>query len=248
MTDHSPLDSTAVSLAPPWTRLTVVDEVASTNTAITGAPDGSVLVAEYQSAGRGRLERSWTSPPGAGLTFSVLLRPPVPAPRWGWLPLMAGVALCSAVPGSALKWPNDLLLGGRKAAGILATAVESAVVVGIGVNVSTEQADLPIAEATSLKLAGLPVDRAALLDAVLAGWGRWYREWVAAGGDAEVCGLAAAYRQRCATLGQRVQVTGADGAVGVVGLAGDVDSDGRLVVAGTPVAAGDVTHLRPAHG
>ncbi|HJQ43916.1 MAG TPA: biotin--[acetyl-CoA-carboxylase] ligase, partial [Jatrophihabitantaceae bacterium] len=132
MPGREPLDESGLRdlLGTRWQRVVVVDETTSTNADLlqdTSAPDRSVLVAEVQTAGRGRLDRTWTSPPGAGLTFSVLLRPDVPMQHWGWLPLIAGVALHEAVASStavpvALKWPNDLLAGAesRKAAGILA--------------------------------------------------------------------------------------------------------------------------------
>src|SRR5215467_7750811 len=128
---RAPLDAAALSagLDAPWTRLTVVEETESTNAdllrAAESTPEGTVLVAEHQTAGRGRLDRAWTSPPRSGLTFSVLVRPGTPLATWGWLPLLTGVAVCDAVNATgvdaALKWPNDLLVGaqGRKAAGIL---------------------------------------------------------------------------------------------------------------------------------
>src|SRR5262249_5320177 len=150
-----------------WARVEVVEEIASTNTdllAASGAPDRSVLAAEHQTAGRGRFDRSWTSPPRAGLTFSVLLRPAVPAPLWGWLPLLAGLALRGALPATAhvptsLKWPNDLLAtqDGRKLAGILVQTSGDAVVVGMGVNVDTTADELPDGAATSLALCGAHV-------------------------------------------------------------------------------------------
>jgi BirA family biotin operon repressor/biotin-[acetyl-CoA-carboxylase] ligase len=219
------------------------------------APHGSVLVAEYQVAGRGRLDRAWVSPPRAGLTFSLLLRPAEPVATWGWLPLLAGVALREAVAEvaglpSALKWPNDLLLGSppRKAAGILAQAGGGAVVVGIGLNVSSTAAELPIDAATSLALAGgASTDRTALLIAVLARIDEHYLRWSRHSGDAEASGLAAAYRGACATLGQQVEVNALDSSV-LRGVAVGVDSLGRLRVAAggaeTLVAAGDVRHLR----
>ncbi|MGZ4466556.1 MAG: biotin--[acetyl-CoA-carboxylase] ligase, partial [Nocardioides sp.] len=132
-----------------WRSLDVVAEVGSTNAELVARaadPDvaeGVVLVAEHQVTGRGRLDRVWTSPPRAGLTVSFLLRPDVPAARRGWLPLLTGVALAEAVGEvtgvrASLKWPNDLLAGdGRKLAGILAESTGTAVVVGVGLNVST---------------------------------------------------------------------------------------------------------------
>src|SRR3954463_10203484 len=129
-----------------WRSLEVVDEIASTNAALIAAsagngedgaaPEGTVLVAEHQVAGRGRLDRVWTSPPRAGVTVSFLVRPDVPAARRGWLPPLTGSAPAQSggeVPWvrTSLKCPNDLLaLAGRKLAGILAEAAGRAVVVG----------------------------------------------------------------------------------------------------------------------
>jgi BirA family biotin operon repressor/biotin-[acetyl-CoA-carboxylase] ligase len=222
-----------------------------------------VVVAEEQTAGRGRLDRAWTSPARAGLTFSVLLRPVgVPPARWAWLPLLAGVALTRAVRRVAqvearLKWPNDLLLdgsagsgGGGKAAGVLAEVVGDAVVVGVGLNVTTTRAELPAPEATSLLLAGAATtDRDTLLRAVLRELAEDYGVWCAHAGAADGSGLRAAYVESCATLGRQVRVT-RPGREPLAGEAVDVDADGRLVVdtAGgpVPIAAGDVIHLRPA--
>lgn len=262
--ERAPLDGAALqaALGAPWSRLTVVAETASTNADLLAAaadtPDGAVLVAEHQSSGRGRLDRSWESPPRAGLTFSVLLRPDVPAPAWAWLPLLAGVALCDAVAetgvAAALKWPNDLLLGAdeRKAAGILVQVSGDAAVIGIGLNVSTTVDELPVASATSLAVAGAQVtDRGALLVAVLAELAGRYGRWRAARGDAGASGLAADYRRRCVTFGRSVTVKLAGGAA-VTGLATGLDADGRLVLdrdgAEYVVAAGDVEHLRTATG
>ncbi|HEX2901899.1 MAG TPA: biotin--[acetyl-CoA-carboxylase] ligase [Jatrophihabitans sp.] len=263
---REPLDGTALAAALPagW-QLRVVAETGSTNAdllaaAASGAPDRSVLVAERQTAGRGRLDRSWQSPAGAGLTLSALLRPDVPATGWGWLPLLAGVALADALnqPGSALpearlKWPNDLLLGPqqRKVAGILVQSTGAAAVLGIGINVSTGAEELPVPTATSLLLAGdRQPDRAALLVRLLGRLDRELARWQAAGGDAAAAGLAADYRARCATIGSEVTVQLADRTVS--GQAVGVDDAGRLLLRPDgaaqpwPVSAGDVTHLRPA--
>jgi BirA family transcriptional regulator, biotin operon repressor / biotin---[acetyl-CoA-carboxylase] ligase len=264
MDPRAPLDADALraALAGRWGRVAVVDETASTNADLLddeSAPDRSVLVAEHQRAGRGRLDRSWVSPRGAGLTFSVLLRPAVPLEHWGWLPLLAGVALhesVGAVSGVsvALKWPNDLLAAGAeltysKTAGVLAQTNGAAVVVGIGLNVSSTQAELPVG-ATSLALCGAgPVDRGALLAAILNRLDLWVTRWVDAGGDAEVCGLAEAYRHACATIGQLVVVSGTDGGR-TRGEAVGIDAVGRLQVtvdgAVRTIGAGDVEHVRPA--
>jgi len=259
-----------------WTALDVVEVTGSTNADVAaaaraGTPEGLVLLAERQSAGRGRLGRDWESPARAGLAVSVLLRPgravpqrgwaAVPVARYGWLPLLAGVALVAAVSRvaalpAALKWPNDLLLAGRKCAGVLAESVAAgggdpatAVVVGIGLNVSQQAGELPGPAATSLLLAGAPqADRDPLARALLRELAGWYGRWRTTGGDAAACGLAGAYRRDCATLGQPVSVS-LPGGDTLRGTAVDVDGDGRLVVDGaggrTILAAGDVVHLRP---
>jgi BirA family biotin operon repressor/biotin-[acetyl-CoA-carboxylase] ligase len=209
---------------------------------------GTVLVAGAQTAGRGRLGRTWTSPPGTGLLVSVLVRPDVAVHRWTWLPLLTGLALAEAVDIAAapvrpdLKWPNDLLVGPRKLAGVLVESVDDAAVLGCGLNVATDPADLPDG-ATSLAAEGAVVSREDLLDALLAVLARRLDEWTAADGDPSAGGLRAAYLARCATLGRPVRVALPDGATRQ-GTASGVDAEGRLVVAGTAYGAGDVVHLR----
>lgn len=272
-----PLDAAALRravLVPggPWNALEVVAETASTNAdmvaaARDGAAEGLIRVAEYQRAGRGRAGREWSSPPRAGLAVSVLLRPgtagarwpAAPAARWGWLPLLAGVALAESVAGLAgvparLKWPNDLLLDGAKCAGVLAEVASGAVVVGIGLNVTQRADELPepapgALPATSLALAGAQVtDRQQLLVELLRTTGQWYAMWRRHAGDADACGLRAAYLRICATVNQPVRALLPGGTV-LTGTAETVDSEGRLAlhtVHGTrALAAGDVTHLRP---
>jgi len=239
-------------------RVEVVAETGSTNADLLARAEtsetGVVRVAELQTGGRGRLERSWISPPGAGLTFSLLVRPDTDVRGWGWLPLLTGLALARAIgPQARLKWPNDLLLGpeGGKAAGILVQSSGSAVVIGVGLNVTTTAAELPVPTATSLALQGIDErDRAVILRAFLAEFDARYAAWLAESGDAGRSGLAAAYRQACATLGSEVSVQLP--ASTLRGLAVDIDPAGRLRVRpeGRPgaiaLAAGDVTHLRDA--
>lgn len=260
MTTREPLSADRLrdELGPRWGRVTLVDESPSTNAVLLAdpsAPDRTVLVAELQTAGRGRLDRTWTSPRGAGLTFSVLLRPGVPTALWGWLPLLTGVALHEAVVSqtgvtAGLKWPNDLLAGpeSRKAAGILAQSADDVAVLGVGLNVSTTEDELPVPTATSLSLAGAgEVDREALLVAILRRLDARAAQWADHGGDPEACGLAAAYREACRTLGTDVRVSLGDGDR-IEGRAVDLDRTGRLVIR-TPdsertVGAGDVEHVR----
>jgi BirA family biotin operon repressor/biotin-[acetyl-CoA-carboxylase] ligase len=242
-----------------WRSLEVVDRVGSTNAALVAAaaadaPEGTVLVAEHQDAGRGRLDRVWTSPPRAGLTVSLLVRPDVPAARRAWLSLLTGVALAEAVSEVAgvrasLKWPNDLLApDGAKLAGILAETAGHAVVVGAGLNVSTRADELP-GTGTSLALvAGAPVDRGAVLLGYLRAFERRYRGWVEVLGDPISSGLAGDYLAWCSTIGTTVTVTMPDGST-LDGVAESVDWDGRLVVRTgggvVELASGDVRHVRP---
>ncbi|NYJ04656.1 biotin--[acetyl-CoA-carboxylase] ligase [Petropleomorpha daqingensis] len=241
-----------------WRTLEVVQSTGSTNAellarATGGADEGTVLVAEYQEAGRGRLDRTWTSPPRAGLTVSFLVRPDVPAARRGWLPLLTGVALAESVGEAtgvrtSVKWPNDLLaLDGRKLAGILAEASGGAVVVGTGLNVNTDAAELPDTGTSLSVVTGSPVDRGPLLLAFLRAVERRYRAWVEALGDPVASGLAADYLAWSSTVGTTVAVTLPDGTT-LEGVAQAVDWDGRLVVAtqtGTvELASGDVQHVR----
>jgi BirA family transcriptional regulator, biotin operon repressor / biotin---[acetyl-CoA-carboxylase] ligase len=254
-----------------WRAIEVVAETGSTNAdlaarARSGEPEGLVLVADHQAAGRGRLGRGWEAPPRAGLAVSVLLRPPVDPARWSWLPLLTGLAVVDAltrvcgVP-AGLKWPNDVLLPEpvpepvrgrppergerRKVCGVLAEAVPgadgapAAAVVGFGLNVDQERDELPVSAATSLRLAGAAtLDRDTVLRACLRALAVRYRRWADAGGDPQASGIGAAYREACLTLGQEVEVQ-LPGNEPVRGVAEGVDDDGRLVV----VSAGGVHAL-----
>ncbi len=246
----------AADLEPDGFDLTVLEQTESTNAVLAararaGAPEGTVIVAETQTSGRGRQGRSWVSPPRAGLTFSVLLRPPQVS---GWLPLLAGLAVAVAVGEQAgvdagVKWPNDVLIVGTgeagaarpgKVAGLLAEGTANgAVVIGIGLNVTTRLAELPDDRATSLALAAArTTDRETLLKAILRALARAYASW-----RADPDALVPAYRAACVTIGRQVRVE-LPGGESYEGLATNVDADGRLVVAGRAFAAGDVIHLR----
>ena len=208
------------------------------------APDGLVVVADVQTAGRGRLDRRWESPPGSSLLVSVLLRSPPPAGR----PLMAaGIALVRAVDqvagvAAGLKWPNDLVVGDRKLAGLLAERDADALVVGAGCNVNWDgfPPELAATATACNREAGRRVDRDALLEAYLLS----LTDTLAAG-DA----ILDEYRRRLVTLGRRVRVESTASA-DLTGVATRVDGDGALVVrddAGVEhtVIAADVVHLRP---
>ncbi|WP_445270122.1 biotin--[acetyl-CoA-carboxylase] ligase [Streptomyces sp. DSM 41634] len=250
-----------------WSSLDVVATTGSTNTDLAARapelPEGAVLVAEEQSAGRGRLDRSWVAPARSGLFFSVLFKPgdAVPQERWGWLTLLAGVATATGLSraagvDTALKWPNDLLVTvdgeERKTGGILAERVTDGVVVGIGLNVSLTEDELPVPAAGSLALAKAAVtDRDPLLRAVLRSLEEWYGNWRAAGGDPAASGLQETYAAGCATLGRHVRAELPGGRT-LTGTAEAVDTDGRLVIRTAEgqheaVGAGDVVHLRSVH-
>jgi BirA family biotin operon repressor/biotin-[acetyl-CoA-carboxylase] ligase len=239
----------------------VLAESPSTNAALAararaGAAAGLVLVAEHQTAGRGRLDRSWVTPPRAALTFSMLLAPTgVPSARWPWLPLLVGVAVADGVARATgvqcgLKWPNDVQVGERKLAGILVERVDgprgAAAVVGIGLNVSTGRDELPVQTATSLALEGASVDRTTLLGELLGAVAGRYAGWCEVGGDA-TRGLLAAYTQVSSTIGRPVRVDLPHGEQ-VTGEAVGVDEGGRLRVATDAgervLGAGDVVHVR----
>lgn len=261
MTDHEdhrpPIGPEAAQAGTGDWRIEVLEETASTNVEVerrfrSGEGHGLVLVTEHQTAGRGRLGREWITPPRSSLTVSFLLVPEdVPGERWGWLPLLTGVAAAAAVRRVTgveieLKWPNDLLApDGHKLGGILVERVEreglAAAVVGVGINCSQTAEELPVPEATSLGIVtGAPVDRLTLLAAVVEELGELYGEW-AAGAD-----VRPDYLELCATPGQEVRVAVPGGEVH--GRAVDVDEGGRLVVRTEEgeqhLGAGDVVHVR----
>jgi len=261
VTDVAPLDEAALraeALASGWQLLDVVAQTGSTNAdllarAASGVDiDGTVLIAEDQTAGRGRHGRVWSAAPGAQITMSVgVSTVDVPTDAWGWLSLATGVAVVDAVsalidgakPG--LKWPNDVLVEGAKLAGILAEvgrpASGPAIVVGLGLNVT--RAPVGVAGATSLQQLGTAApDRQRLIGALLRELDWRIAQWRGAAPT-----LAADYRARSVTIGSRVraQLPGGDE---VVGTATDIDARGQLCLdtgaEAVVISAGDVVHLR----
>ena len=253
MTDRPPLDLDRLVTPTDWSA-EVLDEAPSTNVVVadrarSGAGEGLVVVAEHQTAGRGRLDRTWETPARSALTVSVLLTPRAPASDWPWLPLLAGYAASLALrrigAPASLKWPNDVLLEDRKLAGILTERIEApsgpAVVVGIGINVGMTADELPLESATSLAVEGYDVDRTDLLSALLE---RLHTEYVAFE-RGELGALRTSYAGACATVGREVRVELPTGST-LSGEATGIDEGGRLLVAGpdgvVPVSAGDVVH------
>lgn len=242
-----------------WT-ISTVDQTGSTNADLAerarhGGLSGEVLIAECQNAGRGRFERIWQSPHGASLSTSVLLRPHRELLDWGWLSLLIGLAVeegLSSLGGGDridLKWPNDVLIEGRKVCGILSEIVNTdqgpAVVCGWGINVSLRREELPIEQATSLLLEGLTTDKDAISAAVLSRLDSLFTRWDG-GTD-----LSSEYAAGCSTIGRDVRLhrdqdeTDCPPVTGrAVGIAAKgellVDIDGEVKA----FSAGDVVHLR----
>ncbi|MGY1945716.1 biotin--[acetyl-CoA-carboxylase] ligase [Nocardia asiatica] len=242
-----------------FSRIDVVESTGSTNAdliarAADPAADRVVLLAETQVQGRGRHARPWVSPPRAQLAMSLLVRLPGIGPAsLAWLALLTGVAVVDALRTTAgvaaeLKWPNDVLIDGRKVAGILAEVAASAgggapaVVIGLGLNVTLTEDELPVPHATSLTLAGArQTDRTVLVRSLLTEFARRFTAWRDA--DWAIDELSAAYRERCATIGTEVRAE-LPGGRELTGVAAGVDGYGRLLIGDEAVSAGDVTHLR----
>jgi BirA family transcriptional regulator, biotin operon repressor / biotin---[acetyl-CoA-carboxylase] ligase len=246
-----------------WRQLEVVGETGSTNAdliasgAAGGDIAGTVLIAEHQTAGRGRSGRTWSGVPRALVTMSVgVSAEDVPAEAWGWVPLATGVAVVDAVAATTgvragLKWPNDVLAGGGKLAGILAEVASPhpVIVVGIGLNVTLQPDEIAEPDATSLALLGADVDRNELVRSLLRELAARLGGWRDARGAGTA--LVADYTARSLTIGSRVRAV-LPGDREIVGDAVSVDEQGRLRVdtgAGTvAISAGDIVHLRPFQG
>ncbi|WP_446665326.1 biotin--[acetyl-CoA-carboxylase] ligase [Flexivirga sp. B27] len=245
--------------ATPWQDVDVSPEVASTNDELMRNPQPwRALVTDNQVAGRGRLDRTWVAPAGTSIALSATLPLPRDATRWGWVPLLVGVAVRRAIrdltgASIGLKWPNDVLARPdarapwAKLAGILCQATggpDPVVVVGVGINVHQTADQLPVNTATSLHLAGYDVRCEDLIVAVLEQLVVVQQEWDGQTEDA-------AYRAACVTVGQQVRVE-RSGDDPVTGTALDIDNMGRLVLdtpeGAVPHAVGDVIHIRPGEG
>lgn len=240
-----------------WSAIDVVASTGSTNADVAalaraGEPAGYVRVAGEQTAGRGRLDRCWVSPRGSSVSISMLLQPVPDFPRWGWLSLLTGMAMASALTDIApdpslvqLKWPNDVLIDGGKVCGILSERVEhptgARAVVGVGLNLELRREELPVPSATSLALEGFPIDRNAIAAGFLRHMQGYYSRWQQSGS------LRDEYRQRCNSVGAELTITLAPDVV-VQGRGHGVDEFGRLQVSTAnglqTFAVGDVVHAR----
>jgi BirA family transcriptional regulator, biotin operon repressor / biotin---[acetyl-CoA-carboxylase] ligase len=235
-------------------------ELTSTNTlamglAADGVPEGTVVIAETQTSGKGRLGRKWISPKG-NLYLSVVLRPNIPIHKAPLITLTGAVAVASAIRTTSgleagIKWPNDILISGKKVCGLLTEMSAEQdrirhIVLGIGVDVNMEMGELPpdvrSLSTTLAAEAGAKINRTALLQQVLRDLERWYQKFLANDGD-----VLDEWKKLNITVGNRITVSGAGEALN--GLAQGVDSDGRLIVRldnGTvrTLAAGDVTIVK----
>ena len=278
------LDRSRLDGLPGGWHVSILDETPSTNAVLaslarSGEAPGSVIVTEHQTAGRGRLDRGWTTPARSALTVSALLRPSpsISVERWPWLPLMTGVAVASALRqmgyAAGLKWPNDVLIEGRKVCGILieriettgarssgelarplapsegvtarsAEGVEGAVaVIGFGLNTSLTREELPIESATSLELES--GEPVDRTEVLAAVLGELWAAYEVWGSDPAE--LARRYRELSVTVGEQVRAELPGGDVWE-GVATAIDEHGRLVIATDEgervVGAGDVIHAR----
>ncbi|MGF3055852.1 biotin--[acetyl-CoA-carboxylase] ligase [Microbacterium sp. YY-01] len=244
-------------------RLDVVASSPSTNSELRerltteGAdswPHLSVLLTDNQSSGKGRLDRTWHTPPGTALAISVVLDVQhLGAELRGWLPLVAGLAMRHAIAQQcqartvSVKWPNDILIGERKICGILAEVVDTQrVIIGTGVNTAMTTEQAPAATATSFAMEGTTCDADRLLSDYLQHLDSHVKSLIRAG-NASSSGILSEARQHCSTLGQKVRVM-LPHTSDLHGTAHDIADDGRIIVrtenGDHTISAGDIVHLR----
>ncbi|MEN9752399.1 MAG: hypothetical protein RL670_90 [Actinomycetota bacterium] len=256
-------------IAPLAARLEWTQSTGSTNTDLVAAvrsdatawPEFSVVGTDFQTGGRGRSGRQWQAPAGSSLFVSVLLKPPLDSiSNFGWLPLLAGLAARDIIAdlglgaAASVKWPNDVLVGEQKIAGVLSEFVPGvdAVVLGMGLNLTQSRQELPIETATSLRLAlgsaeaDLPT-RESVLAGYLKNLRQLYESLVANGFDADRSGLRARLLEASSTVGRSVRAI-LPGDAELLGVAKEIDAGGRLVISSdgkeTTLAAADIVHLR----
>ena len=242
------LSSTAITgaLSSPYWRVSVIEETSSTQTLLreSNPTPGSVIATEFQSAGRGRLDRTFDAPKSSALLFSFYIEPKLEKDKFGFISLIAGLATAKSISELTknnkfeCKWPNDLLFDGKKVAGLLAEVYGDGIIVGIGINVSTLQAQLPVPTATSIFLAtGQIVNRNNLLTKLLENFEGLLKAYEA-GED-----LTSAYVSKCGTIGREVLAT-LPGGTEVRGIAIAIDSSGGLILdSGAIITVGDLIHL-----
>ena len=229
-------------------RVSVVELTVSTQSDLVAlvregnARSGDVIAAEYQSAGRGRLTRRFEAPKSSALLFSFYIQPHRQRDHWGWIPLIAGVSVAQALSKfrARVKWPNDILIGEKKVAGLIAEAIGDGVVIGIGINVGMNETQLPVPTATSLLIEGAQgLTRNQMLSELLKIFEGNFTAW-----DQGSDEIKAVYLDLSATIGREVRVEHVDGH-NEIGRAVSISPNGELVLAnGFHVQAGDIIHLR----
>lgn len=206
---------------------------------------GDVFVTNYQSAGRGRLDRKFQAPQASALLFSFYIQPKRDQSDWSFLPIIVGLSASFALSTldpritSSLKWPNDLLIGGLKTGGIIAQTAGNGIIVGVGINVAMQESELPVAHATSLSLENFgELNRNVILAAFLNEFANLSERWEA-GED-----LRHLYLERCSSIGVKIQAE-LPGGVIKSGVAVGISPNGELILEdGSRITVGDIVHLR----
>ncbi len=249
---RTPLDEAEINsrVAPYW-RVSVVELTGSTQNDLlqlvesNNALDGQVIATEFQSNGRGRLDRTFQAPAQSALLFSFYIKPRKERSDWGFIPLIAGLSLVRAITtidtamNVSLKWPNDLIINEKKCAGIIAQTTNEGIVIGIGLNVSMTPNELPVSTATSLAIEGSTItDRNLLLSHLLNTFAELFEAWE------EGSELLDEYASASSTIGKKVRIE-LPGGENLEATVARISHTGELVLDdGRHVSAGDVIHLR----
>ena len=249
---RTPLDEAEInSKITPYWRVSVVELTGSTQNDLLqlveskNALDGQVIVTEYQSNGRGRLDRTFEAPAQSALLFSFYIKPRKQRTEWGFIPLIAGLSLVQAISNLdsvmkvSLKWPNDCIINDKKCAGIIAQTSQEGIVIGIGLNVSMTSNELPVPNATSLAIEGSTItDRNLLLSHILNTFAELFEAWE------EGSELLNEYANASSTIGKKVRID-LPGGENIEATVAHISHSGELVLDdGRHVSAGDVIHLR----
>ena len=249
---RTPLDEAEInSKITPYWRVSVVELTGSTQNDLLQlveskiALDGQVIVTEFQSSGRGRLDRTFEAPAKSALLFSFYIKPRKKRSEWGFIPLIAGLSLVRSINtldsgmNVSLKWPNDLIINEKKCAGIIAQTTTEGIVLGIGLNVSMTTNELPVPKATSLSIEGSTInDRNLLLSEILNTFAELFESWE------EGTELLNEYASVSSTIGKKVRIE-LPGGENLEGSVARISYMGELVLDnGKHVSAGDVIHLR----
>jgi BirA family biotin operon repressor/biotin-[acetyl-CoA-carboxylase] ligase len=235
-------------LITPYWRVSVVELTSTTQGDLVqrvrdgNARIGDVITAEFQSAGRGRLDRTFEAPRGTALLFSFYIEPQRNRDDWGWIPLIAGYSVAKTLHAfhATVKWPNDILINHKKVSGLIAEVVGNGLVIGIGINVGMSENQLPVDTATSLLVeGGVDLTRDEILSEVLEEFEEHFVQW-----DQGIDEVQALYVHLCSTLGKEVRVEYPGGATHLA-IAESISDIGALVLDdGVHVQSADVIHLR----